>query len=105
MRIYQIQDEGKGRRLQQSSITVCKTLNNEIYLLQNGKELEYKEFDRKEKRPAVVDDKNLNSVCDNKLDAIKSSKPVASHPWRKFTFGNPAFKKSLPDFKRISTSA
>lgn len=104
-KIYQIQDEGKGRRLQQANITVCKTLNNGIYLLQNGKRLEYKEFDRKEKRPAVVDDKNLNSVCDNKLDARKSSKPVASHPWRKFTFGNSPFKKSLPDFKRISASA
>jgi transposase len=80
-KIYQIQDEGKGRRLQQSCITVCETLDDTIYLLSGNKQLEYKLFTLQEKRTEITNEKTLNSVLDKKLSAKDIKKPKASHPW------------------------
>src|SRR3990167_11241659 len=79
---YQIQNEGKGRRLQQATIKVCKTLDNEIHLLYKGRRLEYKVFEKNEKRPSIVDEKSLNAVYDEKLNSRNISKPSKSHPWK-----------------------
>lgn len=86
-KIYQIQYQGKGRRLQQASITVCRTITDEIILLYQGQRLEYKVFQPNQKRPPIADEKSLNALCDQKLKdkkliLIKPHKPSASHPWR-----------------------
>jgi len=87
-KIYQIQNEGKGRRLQQATITVCQTLDNKIYLLYKGKRLDYKIFECNQKRPCIVDEKLLNPVCDKKLKFRKTAKPKESHPWRHIPISN-----------------
>ncbi len=79
---YQIQNEGKGRRLQQARIKVCKTLDNEIHLLYKRRQLEYKVIEKNEKRPSIVDEKSLNAVYDQKLNSRKIVKPNKSHPWK-----------------------
>lgn len=86
-KIYQIQNQGKGRRLQQANVTVCRTIKNEIILLYQGQRLEYKLFEPHQKRPPVADEKLLNALCDQKLNdkklhLPKPHKPAASHPWR-----------------------
>lgn len=86
-KIYQIQFQGKGRRLQQAMITVCCAMNDEVSLLYQGKKLDYKVFEPEQKRPPIVDEKMLNPLCDQKLNRTrlnleKPYKPSASHPWR-----------------------
>jgi transposase len=86
-KIYQIQNQSKGRRLQQASVTVCRTMTDEIILLYQGQRLEYKVFQPNQKRPQIADEKSLNVLCDQtlkdkKLSLIKPHKPAASHPWR-----------------------
>jgi len=86
-KIYQIQNQGRGRRLQQASIKVCRTIQDEIILLYEGKKLDYTVFQPNQKRPPIADEKSLNALCDQKLKDKKLSlpkphKPAASHPWR-----------------------
>jgi hypothetical protein len=94
-KIYQIQNEGKGRRLQQGIVTVCKTLDNKINLLYKGENLEHKEFNRDKKRPRIVDGKELNPTCDEKLNSSKPWKPCVSHPWRKLRIHKTRPSKNL----------
>lgn len=87
-KIYQIQHQEKGRRLQQTSITVCRTIMDEIILLYQGKALEYKVFASNQKRPPIVDAKFLNAHCDQRLEnkkfhLPKPNKPTETHPWRR----------------------
>ena len=79
--VYQIQNEGKGRRLQQSKITVCRTINDEIELFHKNRKLSYKVFKPVRKKPSLQDEKSLNAFCDGATK--KAHKPAASHPWRK----------------------
>lgn len=79
--IYQIQNEGKGRRLRQSKITVCRTINDEIELFHKNRKLSYKVFKPVCKKPSLQDEKSLNAFCDR--TAKKTRKPAASHPWRR----------------------
>lgn len=89
--IYQIQGEGKGRRLQHASITICQTLDNHIYLLtENNKRLAYNVLDPEQIRTEIADEKTLNNVLTKKLAAKSIKKPAATHPW----FHSPVSKKA-----------
>jgi transposase len=79
--IYQIVNQAKGRRLQQSQVTVCEALTGKVYLLHQGKSLEYKIFDKDQKRSLILNDKELNAYLDKKLTLRKIMKPAKSHPW------------------------
>ena len=89
--IYQILNEGKGRRLQQSIVTVCEMLNGETHLLSSvGKKLDYKTLKVRTKRGVTMDDKSLNAYIDSLIQHKKTVKPAADHPWRK------GYKAMLP---------
>ncbi len=100
-KIYQIQNQGKGRRLQQATITVCKALDSKIDILYKNEKLEYKEFSRNEKRPKVVDEKELNAIFDKNINANKSRKPSASHPWRSLVVNKIPASKNLPQARLL----
>jgi hypothetical protein len=79
--IYQILTEGKGRRLQNSIVTVCKMLNGDIHVLSStGQKLIYKTL--KVRTKLVLDDKSLNAHLDRLVRQEKIVKPAANHPWR-----------------------
>jgi transposase len=81
-KIYQVVAEKKERRLQQSVVTVCKMLNNNVNLLSSvGEQLHYKTFSVRTKQ--VIDKKSLNTHIDN-LAQQKRNRPPANHPWRKY---------------------
>lgn len=82
--IYQILTVGKGRRLQQSIVTVCQMLNGNTHLLSSGgEELDYKTLKVRTKRVGfVVDDKSLNAHMDRLVRQERFLKPAADHPWR-----------------------
>ena len=81
--IYQILTEGKGRRLQNSIITVCQMLNGDTHLLSSlGERLLYKTI--KVRTKAVLDDKSLNAHMQVLLQQRKVIKPSESHPWRRY---------------------
>lgn len=95
-KIYQIQYAGKGRRLQQTQIIICETLDNKIYLLHQTKRLNYQIFNAKEKRNPTINDKELNVYLDKKLKTRKVNKPSAKHPW----FHSPISKHSTLTYQR-----
>jgi hypothetical protein len=88
--IYQVLAQTKGRRLQQSQVTVCQALTGEVYLLHQGKSLAYKLFDKNQKRSLLLNDKELNAHLDKKLMIRTPKKPAKSHPW----FHSPISHKS-----------
>jgi hypothetical protein len=89
--IYQISAEGKGRRLQQSIVTVCKMLNGETHLLSStGNTLEYKTLNVRTKNNGVtIDDKSLNTHLDTLMQKRKPKKPSKQHPWRMYNVSPP----------------
>jgi hypothetical protein len=96
--IYQILVEGKGRRLQQSLVTVCQMLNGDTRLLSSmGDKLDYKTLNvRTKSSGATIDDKSLNAHLDNLIQQKKITKPTKEHPWRK------RYKFAFPKNENIS---
>lgn len=84
--IYQILTEGKGRRLQQSVVTVCEMLNGDTHLLSStGNQLDYKTLNVRTKvGGSIVDDKSLNAHIDRLVREKQIIKPAANHPWRRY---------------------
>lgn len=80
---YQIQNEGKGRRLQTAKIKICEMFDNTINIFHKNRKLEYKIYERNKKRPPVVDSKSLNDILDLKFKSRKQVKPSITHPWRR----------------------
>ena len=94
--IYQILIEGKGRRLQNSVVTVCQMLNGDTHLLSSkGIILHYKTLKVRTKTGGtVVDDKSLNVHIDALVERKKTTKPASDHPWRRYNVLLP--KSHLP---------
>jgi len=58
-RIFQIQGGGNGYRLQHKKIIVSTDMQGQINLLCNGKPLSFKEFDKAQRAPEIIDAKGL----------------------------------------------
>jgi hypothetical protein len=81
--IYQVLNEGKGRRLQKSIVTVCQLLNGETHLLSStGNQLDYKTLNVRTKDTGTLDDKSLNARIETLIEHRKAIKPSEQHPWR-----------------------
>ena len=81
-KIYQIQTNTKGYRLQHALVTVCEDMSGGITILNHGKLLDHVVYEKAERRnPEIVDAKQLGI----KLDEIKKNIPKANHPWRQAT--------------------
>jgi transposase len=84
--VYQIQEQGKGYRLQGQTVTVCTLIGGDVVLLKNGKELRYKTYQKSERPSSVEDEKTLNARVDAALERQRQRsghKPAPDHPWRK----------------------
>ncbi len=89
--IYQILVEGKGRRLQQSTVTVCQMLNGDTHLLSStGVQLNYKTLKVRTKDiGSTIDDKSLNVHIDHLIQHKKTVVLSSNHPWRRYTITVP----------------
>ncbi len=83
-RKLQVQVEGKGYRLQHKQVTVAIDMQENMHLLLDGKPLPFKEFDKTQKAPEIIDSKGLEKKMNAIKDKAKQRKPGASHPWRNY---------------------
>jgi ribosomal protein L21 len=81
--IYQIKDEGKGRRLQQGLILIRKYLDKRVSLSYQGRELMYTTYQKQKRTSKIASSKNLNRKLDRliKSDGRVGHKPNDNHPW------------------------
>lgn len=75
--IYQITVENGARILQRAKVTVIKSIDGEVYIEHNGKELPFKIYSQQEVSGKVVDPKELDTFFNER----KRKKPSYTHPW------------------------
>jgi len=77
--IYQIVQETPSRYLQRAKITIIKTLDGEVYIEYNGKNLPFKVFSQQEISGKIIDSKKIDTFFKEK----KTTKVSFRHPWNK----------------------
>jgi hypothetical protein len=77
--IYQIVQKNPSRCLQRAKVTIIKTIEGEIYIEHNGKNLPFKVFSQQEFSGKIVDSKKIDTFFKEK----KKIKVSFSHPWSK----------------------
>ena len=77
--IYQIVQKNPSRRLQRAKVTIIKTIEGEIYIEHNGKNLPFKVFSKQEICGKIIDSKKIDTFFKEK----KTTKVSFSHPWNK----------------------
>lgn len=80
--IYQIQVAGHGYALRYAKVTVCKDLKGDITLLYKGRHLTYKCYNKRNKVPDIISEKELNQRINSLVR--KAHKPSMDHPWEKY---------------------
>jgi len=94
--IYQIVQKTPSRRLQKARVTIIKTIDGEVYIEHNGKNLPFKVFSQQEICGKIVDSKKIDTFFKEK----KIKKVPFSHPWKKG--GSWAIKNHSKRNKRTS---
>ncbi len=69
---------GKGRRLCQAEVTICKNHNDQITILHKGLTIDYKIVDKNTNIKEAVDRRELS----NRITQRIPNKPSPNHPWR-----------------------
>ena len=69
---------GKGRRLCQAEVTICKNHNDQITILHKGLPLDYKIVDKNTKIKEAVDRRELSRI----IKQPSTYKPSSKHPWK-----------------------
>jgi transposase len=75
--IYQITLESGTRILQKAKVMVIKSIDGEVYIEHNGKELPFKIYAQQEASGKIVDPKELDTFFNER----KRRKPSYTHPW------------------------
>ncbi len=75
---------GKGRRLSQAQVTICKNYRNEITILHKGLPLDYKIVDKNTNIKRAIDRKELPAAL-----KVGRTTPALTHPWRSGFRTNP----------------
>lgn len=83
-RTFQIQEVGKGYRLQHKAVTVCESLEGDIQILYRGERLKFKEYKKQIRAPEIIDKKGLERKMDRIKSRIKQAPPAPNHPWRQY---------------------
>ena len=83
-RVFQIQGEGNGYRLQHKKIIVSTDMQGKINILCNGKTLAFKEFDKIQRTPEIIGSKGIEKKVDAIKVRVKQAPPSAGHPWRQY---------------------
>lgn len=80
---YQIRGVGVGHRLQHKKVMVCKDLNGQVTLLQEGRRLKYKTISKQALAARVLPLKQLDEALDHR-GRHPHRPPAADHPWRQY---------------------
>lgn len=83
-RLFQIQVEGNGYRLQHKKIIVSTDMQGQITILYKGKSLPFRECDKDQLAPEIIDAKKLEKKVDAIKERAKQAPPSAGHPWRQY---------------------
>ncbi len=82
---YQIQAQGYKYRLQRKSVIISENYRGEIAIFYQGRQLDYKIFDKGNQPQAIHDDKTLNHAVDKVAKRPRQQyKPAPDHPWRQY---------------------
>jgi len=76
--IYQIEQKRPSRCLQRAKVTIIKTLEGEVYIEYNGKNLTFKVFSQQEICGKIIDSKKIGIVFREK----KTRTVPFNHPWK-----------------------
>jgi hypothetical protein len=76
--IYQIIAKDQSRTLCYAKVTILESLNGDIAIEYEGKQLEFKEFFKQECSGKIINAKEIDRFLQEK----KSTKPSPNHPWR-----------------------
>jgi transposase len=77
--IYQIVQKNQSRRFQKTKVTIIKTIEGEIYIEHNGKDLPFKVFSQQKICGKIIDSKKIDTFFKEK----KTKKVSFYHPWKK----------------------
>lgn len=80
---FQLKDYGKGYRLRNKEVTICQHFNGEISLYCEGKRLSYQRFEKGQKAPPMISEKELDTTM-TRIKKKAKSKPAKNHPWRRW---------------------
>lgn len=77
---FQIQTKTPSYALRKAYVNVCDK-QSDISILNKGKQLDYKRFDKNNRPSKPVDAKNINTHLNHYI--TKKHRPKEDHPWRK----------------------
>lgn len=89
--LYQVESQKRPRRMSHASITVCEGFAGTVFLLYQGRKLEYSTYQKAQRLQPVEDEKTINLRVNQALKKQAESaqwKPAPDHPWRNFQIAN-----------------
>jgi len=81
-RIFQIQEVGKGYRLQYKAVIICENMQGEIQILYQRSKLNFNEYKKQQRAPEIIDSKGLEKKMEVLRNRAKQAPPAKNHPWR-----------------------
>jgi len=94
---YQLTGYGKGYRLRQAIVQVCKSFGGEVTAFYQGQNLAFRVFEPDQEPQPIADAKTIHGLVDearNKQKIRENWKSPSHHPWRRY----------LPKTEQISSS-
>lgn len=82
---YQIQTKQTGYKLRYSSVTICETFSGKVSVLQGGKSLDFKTYQKGELAVLTSNEKTIGNAVEQvilKQNSKPSYKPSPDHPWK-----------------------
>lgn len=80
---FKIQITGNGYRLQNQKVTVCEDIDGRIFILSDGKELNFVKYEKQNCAPEIIDNKEIGKKVNTIVQRVKHA-PTANHPWRQY---------------------
>jgi hypothetical protein len=85
--LYQVEAQKRPRRMRHTKITVCEGFDGTVFLLYQGRKLEYSTHQKAQKQQPIENEKTINLRVNQALkkQAKRTQwKPAPDHPWRNF---------------------
>ena len=89
--LYQVEVQKRPRRMSHANITVCEGFGGTVFLLYQGRKLEYSTYQKAQRRQPIENEKTINLRVNQALkkQAERAQwKPAPDHPWRNFQRAN-----------------
>lgn len=85
--LYQVGTQKRPRRMSHANITVCEGFDGTVFLLYQGRQLEYSTYQKAQRLQPVENEKTVNLRVNQALEKQAERaewKPAQDHPWRNF---------------------